>query len=299
MKNTKRLLYVFGLILVLFSVYILWRYSRITRDRPEVFDGQRAYQDVVTQVSFGPRTPGSEAHAKTIDYIRQQLQGENWLVEEQVTKVNGQTIRNIIARRSDIPPQIILGAHYDSRLFSEHDPDLLKQSEPVPGANDGASGVAVLLELGRVLPQNSVPVWLVFFDAEDQGGIPGWDVWSIGASAFVREYNVKPQAVVIVDMVGDRDLNITQEKQSNKRLTEEIWKVAADLGFSKFFIPQTKYKITDDHIPFLEAGIPAVDIIDIEYKYWHTTYDTVDKISARSLAIVGVTLQTWIAQQKR
>lgn len=299
MKNTKRLLYVFGLILILFGVYILWRYSRITRDRPEVFDGQRAYNDVVTQVSFGPRTPGSKAHAQTIDYIRQQLQEENWLVEEQVVKVNGQTIRNVIARRSDIPPQIILGAHYDSRLFSEHDPDILKQSEPVPGANDGASGVAVLLELGRVLPQNSVPVWLVFFDAEDQGGIPGWDVWSIGARAFVQEYNLKPQAVVIVDMVGDRDLNITQEKRSNKRLNNEIWKVAADLGFSKFFIAEEKYNIEDDHVPFLDAGIPAIDIIDIEYRYWHTTYDTVDKVSARSLTIVGVTLQTWIAQQKR
>lgn len=299
MKNTKQLLYVFGLILVVFGAYILWRYSRITRDRPEVFDGQRAYQDVVTQVEFGPRTPGSKAHEQTIDYIRQQLQEENWLVEEQVVKVNGQTIRNVIARRSDIPPQIILGAHYDSRLFSEHDPDILKQSEPVPGANDGASGVAVLLELGRVLPQNSVPVWLVFFDAEDQGGIPGWDVWSIGARAFVQEFNVKPQAVVIVDMVGDRDLNITQEKQSNKRLNNEIWKVAADLGFSKFFIAEEKYNIEDDHVPFLDAGIPAVDIIDIEYRYWHTTYDTVDKISPRSLTIVGVVLQTWIAQQKR
>ena len=299
MKNTKTLLYIFGLILLLFGGYILWRYSRITRDRPQVFDGQRAYQDVVKQVEFGPRTPGSQAHEQTIDYIRQQLQEENWLVEVQTVKVNGQTIRNVIARRSDIPPKIILGAHYDSRLFSEHDPDIMRQSEPVPGANDGASGVAVLLELGRVLPQNSVPVWLVFFDAEDQSGIPGWEVGSIGARAFVQEFNLKPQAVVIVDMVGDRELNITQEKQSNKRLTKEIWKVAADLGFSKFFIPDLKYNIEDDHVPFLDAGIPAVDIIDIEYRYWHTTYDTVDKVSPRSLTIVGVVLQSWIAQQKR
>ena len=299
MKNTKTLLYVFGLILVIFGGYILWRYSRITRDRPQAFDGQRAYQDVVKQMEFGPRTPGSKAHAQTIDYIRQQLEEANWLVEVQTVQVNGQTIKNVIARRSDIPPQIILGAHYDSRLFSEHDPDIMKQTEPVPGANDGASGVAVLLELGRILPQNSVPVWLVFFDAEDQAGIPGWLDGSIGARAFVQEFNLKPQAVVIVDMVGDSDLNITQEKQSNKRLTNEIWKVAADLGFSKFFIADTKYNIEDDHVPFLEAGIPAIDIIDIEYRYWHTTYDTVDKVSPRSLSIVGLVLQSWIAQQKR
>ena len=299
MTNTKRFLLVLGFFAILFGGYILYRYSRITRDRPEIFDGQRAYNDVIAQVAFGPRTPGSKAHGQTVDYIRGQLQEANWLVEEQVVKVNGQTIRNVIARRSDIPPQIILGAHYDSRLYAEHDPDLMKQSQPVMGANDGASGVAVLLELGRVLPSNSAPIWLVFFDAEDQAGIPGWGDGSIGARAFVQEFTVKPQAVVIVDMVGDRDLNILQERQSSRRLTDEIWKTAADLGFSQFFLPQTKYSIDDDHVPFLEAGIPAIDIIDIEYRYWHTSYDTVDKVSARSLSIVGITLQRWITQQKR
>ena len=299
MTNTKRFLLVLGFFAILFGGYILYRYSRITRDRPEIFDGQRAYNDVIAQVAFGPRTPGSKAHGQTVDYIRGQLQEANWLVEEQVVKVNGQTIRNVIARRSDIPPQIILGAHYDSRLYAEHDPYLMKQSQPVMGANDGASGVAVLLELGRVLPSNSAPIWLVFFDAEDQAGIPGWVDGSIGARAFVQEFTVKPQAVVIVDMVGDRDLNILQERQSSRRLTDEIWKTAADLGFSQFFLPQTKYSIDDDHVPFLEAGIPAIDIIDIEYRYWHTSYDTVDKVSARSLSIVGITLQRWITQQKR
>ena len=279
--------------------YLAVRYYRVYRPKPEYFDGQRAYQDVVKQVEFGPRTPGSKAHGQTIDYIRQQLQEENWLVEVQVATINGQTVRNVIARRSDIPPQIILGAHYDSRIFSEHDPDMMKQTEPVPGANDGASGVAVLLELGRVLPQNSAPVWLVFFDAEDQGGIPGWEDWSLGARTFVQEFTLKPQAVIIVDMVGDRDLKIWQEKQSTKWLTDEIWQVAADLGFSHIFIPETKYNIEDDHTPFLEAGIPAIDIIDIEYRYWHTTYDTVDKVSSRSLSIVGRVLQAWIAQQNR
>ena len=299
MTTTKRFLLVLGLLAMIFGGYILWRYSRITRQKPEWFNSERAYQDVVNQTAFGPRTPGSKAHEKTIDYIRQQLQEENWLVEVQVAKVNGQTIKNVIARRSDIPPQIILGAHYDSRLFAEHDPDILKQSQPVPGANDGASGVAVLLELGRVLPDNSVPVWLVFFDAEDQGGIPGWVDWSIGATAFVQEFSLKPQAVVIVDMVGDRDLNLLKEKQSSPHLVDEIWQVAAELGYSKYFLSDSKYNIEDDHVPFLNAGIPAIDIIDIEYRYWHTTYDSVDKVSPRSLGIVGSVLQMWIAQQNR
>jgi len=296
--KTKRIFFlILGLVLLALLGYIGYRYARITRPRFQPFQSQRAFQDVEYQVSLGPRTPGSKAQEKEIDYIRGELQKNNWLVEVQTLEINGHTIQNVIARRSDVPPKIILGAHYDSRLLAEHDPDILKQQQPVPGANDGASGVAVLLELGRVLPTNSVPVWLVFFDAEDQGGIPGWVDWSLGASAFVNEFSLKPRAVVIVDMVGDPDLNILQEKNSTPWLVEEIWAAAKELGYGKYFIPEKKYAITDDHTPFLEAGIPAVDIIDIEYRYWHTTYDTADKVSPASLGIVGATLQYWIGQQ--
>jgi len=254
---------------------------------------------VVAQTDFGPRTPGSAAHENTVEYIRTDLQKSGWLVDVQSQKVGDHIIKNIIARRSDIPPQIILGAHYDTRLFADNDPSISMQQQPVPGGNDGASGVAVLLELGRVLPRNSVPVWLVFFDAEDQGGIPGWKDWSLGATAFVSSFNLKPRAVVIVDMVGDFDLNITMEKNSDQRLTKEIWDTAAMLGYSNAFIPRPKYNIIDDHIPFINAGMPAVDIIDIEYRYWHTTYDTADKVSPHSLQVVGQTLLVWIAQQIR
>jgi Zn-dependent M28 family amino/carboxypeptidase len=213
-------------------------------------------------------------------------------------EVNGQTLKNIIARRSDVPPQIILGAHYDSRLMADRDPDPKKQQEPVPGANDGASGTAVLLELGRVLPSNAVPIWMVFFDGEDQGSIPGWEEWSLGARGFVDAFSLKPRAVVIVDMVGDYNLNIHQEKQSNQRLVNEIWQVARDLGYGQYFLDERKYSIMDDHVPFLETGIPAVDIIDIEYRYWHTSYDTPENVSPVSLGIVGSTLQVWLGQQK-
>ncbi len=296
---TKRILLTLGaLALILLGGLYLWQYSRLHRTRPKLFDAQRAYQDVVYQVSLGPRTPGSEAHEKAIEYFRNELQKANWEVEVQIVEVNGQTLKNVIARRSDVPPQIILGTHYDSRLMADRDPDPKKQQEPVPGANDGASGTAVLLELGRVLPSNSVPIWLVFFDGEDQGSIPDWEEWSLGARGFVDAFSLKPRAVVIVDMVGDYNLNIHQEKQSNQRLVNEIWQVARDLGYGQYFLDKRKYSIMDDHVPFLEAGIPAVDIIDIEYRYWHTSYDTPENVSPVSLGIVGSTLQVWLGQQK-
>lgn len=294
----KRILLTLSLLAVLVGGYYGWRYYRVHRWRDKSFDAQRAYQDVVYQTSLGPRTPGSEAHEQAIDYFRSELQKANWQVDVQVVEVNGHTLKNVIARRSDVPPEIILGAHYDSRLMAEKDPDPKKQQEPVPGANDGASGAAVLLELGRTLPSNSVPVWLVFFDAEDQGHLPGWDEGSLGARGFVDTFTLKPRAVVIVDMVGDYNLNIYQEKQSSARLTREIWAVAKELGYGQYFLSEQKYSIMDDHVPFLEAGIPAIDIIDIEYRYWHTSYDTAENVSPTSLGIVGSTLQLWIAQQK-
>jgi hypothetical protein len=295
----KRIILTLGLLAVILGGLYLWQDARLHRQRPQGFDGQRAYQDVVNQVALGPRTPGSEAHNNAINYFRSELQKANWLVEVQIVEVNGQVLKNVIARRSDVPPQIILGAHYDSRLMADKDPDPKKQQEAVPGANDGASGSAVLLELGRILPVNSVPVWLVFFDGEDQGSIPGWQEWSLGARGFVDTFSLKPRAVVIVDMVGDYNLNIYREKRSNVQLLNEIWDVAHSLGYEKNFLDEEKYSITDDHVPFLEAGIPAVDLIDIEYRFWHTSHDTPENVSPVSLGIVGSTLQVWIGQQKR
>jgi glutaminyl-peptide cyclotransferase len=297
---TKR---IFLLTLILLAIIVGgfygWKsYRAYRRLRPQAFNAERAYQDVVYQTSLGPRTPDSVAHEQAIDYFRSELQKANWQVDVQMVEVNGHLLKNVIARRSDVPPEIILGAHYDSRLMADRDPDLKKQQEPVLGANDGASGAAVLLELGRVLPSNSVPIWIVFFDGEDQGSIPGWEEWSLGARGFVDTFTLKPRAVVIVDMVGDYHLNILQEKQSSVRLIREIWDVAKELGYGQFFLSEQKYSIMDDHVPFLEAGIPAIDIIDIDYRYWHTSYDTAENVSPDSLGIVGSTLQLWIARQK-
>ena len=265
--------------------------------RPVSFDGERAYQDVKTQVSFGPRVPGTEGHAQIQAWIMTELAAAGWQVEIQESQALGHPIENIVAKRNADAPQIILGAHYDTRMFADNDPDPAQHTNFVPGANDGASGVAVLLELARTLPTDTVPVWLVFFDAEDNGRIEGWE-WILGSREFVRNNPVQPRAAIIVDMVGDADLNIYKERNSNPDLTDEIWGVAKALGYESKFIPEYKFSMIDDHTPFIEAGIPAVDIIDFDYPYWHTIQDTPDKVSAASLEVVGETVRTWVIQQR-
>ena len=260
------------------------------------FNGQRAYQDVLAQVAFGPRVPDSHAHAETIAYIQNELRKAGWQAEIQDTRWKGFAIQNIIASRTDQTPQIIIGAHYDSRMLADQDPGPGRNA-PVPGANDGASGVSVLLEMARTLPKDSIPTWLVFFDAEDDGGIAGRD-WIMGSQAFVATLTYHPRAAIIVDMVGDANLNIYIERNSNAALVSEIWGQAARLGFDQQFIPIVKYSMEDDHTPFLKAGIPAVDIIDFDYPFWHTAADTPDKVSPKSLEIVGETLRTWLIEQK-
>ena len=263
------------------------------------FNGDRAYRDIEYQVELGPRTPGSLPHAKTIDYIEQQLIEAGWEVQLQTLPFEGKIVKNIIANRDTNQKYqetewIILGTHYDTRLYADRDPDEVRKTKPVPGANDGASGVSILLELARVLPVNADKnVWLVFFDAEDNGKIQGWD-WALGSQAFVDTLKSKPDAVVIVDMVGDEDLDIYIEKNSDDNLVKSIWDTAASLGFDQNFIPVPKHSILDDHTPFLDKQIPAALVIDIDYQYWHTTNDTIDKVSANSLQIVGDVIHTWL-----
>jgi hypothetical protein len=172
------------------------------------------------------------------------------------------------------------------------------QGASLMGANDGASGVAVLLELAHTLPEDSPPLWLVFLEAEDNGGLPGWD-WLQGSRLFVAALEQKPCAAIILDMIGDADLNIYFEKNSDAQIAAQIWAQAARLGYGEAFIPVPKYSLLDDHIPFIQAGIPAVDIIDFDFPYWHTTADTADKVSAASLQAVGETLLAWISEQER
>ena len=268
------------------------------------FNKLKALQDVNFQTNLGPRTVGSPAHEQTRQWIVKNLEAAGWETSVQETQYP-QPIANIIGRWGKTGPIIIIGAHYDSRFIADKDPDPARRTFPVPGANDGASGVAVLLEMARVIPQvahqmqQERQIYLVFFDTEDNGNIPGWD-WILGSQAFVQKLqalNVRPEAAVIIDMIGDADLNIYQESNSDPGLTQEIWNQAARSGYSKYFLPMQKYNILDDHIPFLNAGIPAVDIIDFDYPYWHTTEDTADKVSGDSLKAVGDTLINWILQK--
>lgn len=266
------------------------------------FNGERALADVQYQVALGPRVPGSEAHVQTGDWIAGELLKAGWQVEIQELKA-GQPVRNVIGRMGKGQPWVLLGAHYDSRQVADRDPLEKNRQLPTPGANDGASGVAVLLEMARILPglmqQETAAgdppgeIWLVFFDAEDQGGLPDWN-WAMGSQAFVDSLQGKPDAVVIVDMIGDADLNIYKEKNSTPALVEEIWQHAGAMGYETSFIPIYRHTILDDHVPFINAGIPAVDLIDIDYVYWHTVNDTLNKVSSESLEKVGNVLLAWL-----
>jgi Zn-dependent M28 family amino/carboxypeptidase len=283
-----------GLLVLLVGYWYFFAFSRGPSSAP--FDGARAFKDVQMQVEMGPRIPDSASHAKAVQWIRTELESAGWHVEIQSATAMGHPIQNLLAYRSDGPPQVLLGAHYDTRIFASRDPDPSKQTQPVPGADDGASGVAVLLELARSLPRDTAPIWLAFFDAEDNGEIPGWQ-WLLGSEAFVAQMIARPKAMVLVDMVGDADLSLPMEANSDPALRTSIWQTASKLGHGDVFIPQVKYRIEDDHLPFIRAGIPSVDIIDLDYAYWHTTADTPEHVTAKSLQIVGDVLRAWIVEQ--
>jgi len=260
------------------------------------FDAQRAFEDLEFQVELGPRTVGSVAHEQFRNWLVPMLLNEGWEVEVQSMEYLDQDVHNIIAKHEVGKgyPWIILGAHYDSRIVADKDPIYENRTKPVPGANDGASGVAVLNEISRVLPDAlQANIWLVYFDAEDNGNLPGGE-WILGSRAFVERLVGKPDAVVILDMVADRDLKIFVEKNSDGDLVQEIWGTAHSLGYQETFINQPKHSLIDDHTPFIQAGIRAVDIIDFDYPYWHTTSDTTDKVSAESLGIVGDVVLKWL-----
>lgn len=262
---------------------------------PRGFSGKRALSLVEAQVNLGPRPTGSEANRKTGDWIAQTLQRNDWRVETQEFAYNGVQVRNIIGKKGQ-GPVIILGAHYDTRPQADRDPT--DRSQPVMGANDGGSGTAVLLELSRVLGEQATKqaeIWLVFFDAEDHGDLQGWP-WSVGASRVADSLTIRPEYVIVVDMVGDQDQKIYYEWTSSLWLQEKIWGIAARLGYGEHLIPNHRYSVLDDHTPFITWSLPAALMIDLDYPYWHTTRDTLDKISPESLQRVGLVLETMLEE---
>ena len=263
--------------------------------RLAAFDGQNALALLQAQLGFGFRPSGSDAGWATGDWILSQLGAAGWEVDTQEFPYRGVTVRNIIGRmpKSDDEPVILLGAHYDTRKAADQDTEYPDQ--PVMGANDGASGTAVLLELAYALEPDKIPyqVWLIFFDAEDNGNLEGWN-WIVGSSYMAAHLSIRPAFVIVVDMIGDKDQQIYYEWNSDPGLMESIWQTAAGLGFGDIFIPEYSHTMLDDHTPFARLGIPSVVIIDFDYPYWHTTSDTADKVSGVSLMRVGKTVETFL-----
>lgn len=270
------------------------------QDQSHPFSGVEALAHVETQLAFGPRLTGTEANIQMGDWLIEELRAHGWdLVIQPYIVADGVSARNLVAIRGQ-GPAAVLGAHYDSRILADQDPDPAKRQDPVPGANDGASGVAVLLELARTLDVEATQhtVCLAFFDAEDNGQIASWD-WILGSTYFVENLTQIPRCnpprfAVIVDMIGDADQQVYIERSSHPALRAAIWQEAETLGYGEWIINEPKYTMIDDHTPFLRAGIPAADLIDFDYPHWHTTGDTTDKVSAESLERIGRTLQNWL-----
>jgi glutaminyl-peptide cyclotransferase len=272
------------------------------------FDGQLALQHIAQQVSFGPRAAGYEGKQKTLDYIQQLLQSQADKLVVQQFQTQGLRGNNLWASFYAADPKlrgqsrIMLAAHWDTRPIAERDKLASKRSQPVIGANDGASGVAVLLEIARLLSNQRAPVTvdLVFFDLEDMGNIDDLP-FSIGATEFVRQNRFyRPAAGVVVDMVCDRDLVIPQERFSRdgaRDLQDQIWRIAQSQG-AEAFKPHKGSYIEDDHLPFLRAGLKVVNLIHWPFpKSWHTSGDTIDRCSADSLQQVGRVISEFIYRQ--
>ena len=266
------------------------------------FDSSNAFEFLKKQCEFGPRPPGSEAHIKTRDYLSTELKKYTDAVTLQPftseVDVVGKPqqrktlhMNNIIAEfGSSHNETLLLAAHWDTRPCADKEPDKDVQLNPILGANDGASGVAVLLEIARILKLKPPPrrIVIVLFDGEDYG--KSTDQMFLGSRYFAKNMGKwKPDYGILLDMIGDKDLEIPIEKYSwvaNREYTDSIWKRAIELGLAPF---QRRIgpAIMDDHVPLIEVGIPMVNIIDFDYPYWHTLEDTVDKCSPKSLEIVG------------
>jgi Zn-dependent M28 family amino/carboxypeptidase len=264
------------------------------------FDGARAFDLLKRQCDFGPRPVGTMAHEKTRAYLVQAMRGvtDKTVTQDFAWKRNGKSyqLSDIIGvLNPDAAQKIMISAHWDTRPTADQDKTPANRSKPILGADDGASGVAVVLELARVLKAKKPKMGVIFmlFDGEDVG--PNVDNMFLGARYFAKRMGeYKPDHMILIDMIGDSDLNVYKELNSvssDRSLVQTVWNAAADLGYAKQFPSETKYNIEDDHIPVQEAGVPSIDLIDFDYPYWHTLQDTVDKCSPDSLTAVGRTLQ--------
>lgn len=271
-----------------------------------------AFAFVKAQVEFGPRTPGTKEHQLCGDWIITKAKSYGAKVIEQPFKA--QTFsgikfdaRNIIASYNEsVKPRLLLAAHWDTRFVSDHDPIMSKKNTPVTGADDGASGVAVLLEIARQIQANPIPnlgVDFIFFDAEDQGGESSeedaTESWCLGAQYWSRNLHVKGYQAkygILLDMVGAKSPRYTKESTSMRyapAIMDKIWLMAQRMGYGNFFVNENSPGITDDHyfVNYI-TRIPMIDIInrptnDKFVPHWHTTNDVLENIDPESLRATG------------
>jgi peptidase M28-like protein len=272
---------------------------------PREFDGQKAFGYLEAQMRFGPRIPGTPAHDSTGDWILAQLRARADTVMVQVIDHKMRTgqvlhLRNFFARfRPQAAERVLFLAHWDTRPHADQDPDPAKRKLPVPGASDGASGVAVLLGVADALKAKppAVGVDLLFVDGEDYGDFADTNDVLIGSRWFAAHQpaGYPPLYGVLFDMVGDKDLQIYYEGNSQAyapEVVDRVWRAASDLGYASVFRTGVGITLTDDHVALQKVGIHAIDVVDFQYggpnnPYWHTTGDTIDKVSAASLKIIG------------
>ena len=272
------------------------------------FDGDLANQSIQFQTDLGPRIPGSAASSALRESIKSNLTG--WHITESTHHSNGMTLTNMFATwNKGAGSNVILAAHYDTRHKGDQDWNESRRGDPIDGANDGASGVAVLLELARLIPALNLTheVTLFFTDGEDQGD--NYSTYVLGAKAWADNLSQSEadsiESFILVDMVGDSYLTLRKTTPGNMELwnrTEDIIRYiddVCDINDSSYFDFEEFDGIYDDHVPAHELGIPAIDIIDTRYGenasylggHWHTHNDTADKVSAESLQKVGFILE--------
>ncbi|MBX6365448.1 MAG: M28 family peptidase, partial [Gemmatimonadetes bacterium] len=266
------------------------------------FDEKAAYRLLQEQVAFGPRVPGTPGHQKQLDWMVAYLRERADSVEVQSFEATGPKgeplkLANVIARFNPrASDRILLLAHWDTRPTADNEPDSLKRKQPIPGANDGASGVAVLMQLADVLKRHSQPlgVDLLFTDGEDYT-----DAMYLGSEYFAGHLppGYRPLYGILVDMVGDQSPVFPIEptsQQAAPEVVDRVWRTAEDLGLSRYFPRSPGTPVDDDHVPLIRAGIHTIDIIDFDYgpgnAYWHTLEDTVEHTSPEGLGAVGRTL---------
>jgi hypothetical protein len=269
------------------------------------FDEDNAFSYLVAQCDFGPRNPGSDGYFACLDYLITELdQSANEIILQdfsyQEQRYNKRyNLENIIARYNpDSEFQTVISAHWDTRPWADQEDLRQDRDQPIIGANDGASGVAILLELARIMGENPPPIGvnLVFFDGEDLG-VPGEnETYCQGSRFFAKNLPIpRPDEAINLDMVGDKQLVLPIERYSleyHPKLVRHLWDRAKDMGLDAF-IGRVDYAIYDDHIPLNEiAGIPSIDLIDFKYpnsyaNFWHTLNDIPENCSEESLGQVG------------